>query len=307
VHRTEHRIAGDGVMARVDPHLSTIDATGEIPGTAGAHVVLRAARSPLVRRSALVILSAGGAMALAWLLMTPGHGFDFYAYWAVDIANPYGTTSGLGAFHYPPPFVWVAAPLSLAPFEVGYWAWTGLGILALAWLTRRWVLAWLLFPPVISELYHGNVNLFIAVGVVVGFRTAVAWGLVGMAKVTTGVVVIWPLLRGDWRSVGLCLATVALVALPTIFVTPQLWVDWLQHLVVRGGEPSQGGAEIEIPLGLRLVAAVALIAWGTRANRRWVVAPAVVLAMPILWVHSLAVLAALPRLLEARADPAHRT
>lgn len=269
--------------------------------------ILAACRSPLVRRFALLTLSAGGVAALAWLLAAPGHGFDFYAYWAVDTTHPYGTSSGLGAFHYPPPFVWLAAPLSLLPFEVAYWAWTGLELLALLWLTRRWVLAWLLFPPVISELYHGNVNLLIAVGVVVGFRTAVAWGLIGMAKVTTGVIVIWPLLRGDWRSVGLCLGTVAVVALPTILVTPQLWVDWLQHLMVRGSEPSQGGAEIGIPLGLRLVAAVALIAWGTRANRRWVVAPAVILAMPILWVHSLAALAALPRLLETPADPAHRT
>lgn len=294
------------MTARVDPHLPTIDATGAVAGTTAVPEVLKAARSPLVRRFALVILSAGGAIAFAWLLTAPGHGFDFYAYWAVDTTRPYEITSGLGAFHYPPPFVWLAGPLSLTPFDVAYWAWTGLGLLALVWLTRRWVLAWLLFPPVISELYHGNLHLFIAVGVVLGFRTTAAWALVGMAKVTSGVVCIWPLLRRDWRSAGLCLATVALVALPTILVSPGLWGEWVHHLLLRGVEPNQWGAEIGVPLGLRLVAAIALMVWGSLTARRWVVVPAVVLAMPVLWVHSLAVLAALPRLLEARGDPTHR-
>jgi len=293
-------------MSRKNPQLPSVDAIGAVVGTTCVPGLLAAARGPLVRRLALVILSAGGAIALAWLLTAQGHGFDYYAYWSVDAADPYRVTSGLGAFHYPPPFVWLAAPLGLVPFELGYWTWTSLGLLALAWLTRRWVLAWLLFPPVISELYHGNVHLFIAVGMVLGFRSAAAWGLVGMVKVTSGIVGIWPVLQRDWPAARLCLATAAALALPTVLVSPQLWGEWSQHLLVRGTEPNQWGAEIGIPLGLRLVAAIALMGWGALTARRWVVAPAVVLAMPVLWVHSLAVLAALPRLLEARGDQAHR-
>jgi len=264
---------------------------------------LDAARSPLVARAALVILSVGGLIALGWLISAPGHGFDYYAYWAVDVEHPYEITSGLGAFHYPPPFAWLAAPLGALPFEIGYWLWTGLGLGALAWLTRRWMLAWLLFPPVISELYHGNIHLFIAVALVMGFRTAPAWAFVALAKVTTGVIGLWPVLRRDWRSATLLGATLLIVILPTILVTPGLWGEWLVHLMERGAEPSMGGAEIEIPPVPRFVGAIGLIIWGTRTGRRWVAAPAVVLAMPVLWVHSLTVLAALPRLAEDVVKP----
>ncbi len=255
-------------------------------------------RTPFVKRWALVILSAGGLAALSWLVVTPGHGFDFYAYWAVDLADPYATASGFGAFYYPPPFAWLAAPLSLVPFEAGYWAWTGLGLIALVWLTRRWALAWLVFPPVISELYHGNVHLFIAVGIVVGFRFASAWALVALVKVTSGVVGLWPLVRRDWHAVGVILATVALVTATTVLISPRLWVEWVQQLLVRAAEPNLWGAEIGIPLLIRLPAAVALTVWGAHTGRRWVLAPAVALSMPSLWVHSLAILASLPRLLE---------
>jgi hypothetical protein len=254
------------------------------------------AATPFVRRAGWIVASVGGLVPLAWLLTTPGHGFDFYAYWAVDLAHPYSITAGFGAFHYPPPFIWLFAPLRLVPFEIGYWAWTALGAAALVWLTRRWALAWLLFPPVTSELYHGNVHLFIAVALVAGFRATPAWAFVGLAKVTTGVVGLWPALRRDWRAVGILAATVALVCLPTVVVTPDLWAQWTAHLLVRSAQPNLWGAEIGIPLALRMVVALGLIAWGARQDRRWLMALAMPLAMPILWVHSLAVLAALPRL-----------
>lgn len=290
-------------MASVDPRPPIRGAPGPIRGAAAVEGFLPAARTPLVRRSALVILSAGGVLALAWLLTTPGHGFDFYAYWAMDTANPYAIPNGFGAFSYPPPFVWLAAPLGAAPFEAGYWAWTGLGLLALAWLTRRWMLAWLLFPPVISELYHGNVHLLMAVGIVLGFRVAAAWAPVALVKVASGVIVVWPIVRRDRRSLRLLLAGVILLVVPTVLISPHLWEEWVQHLLARGGVPTLWGAEIGIPLGVRLLPAVALMAWGARTNRRWAMAPAVVLAMPQLWVHSLAVLTALPRLLEEPVKP----
>lgn len=268
------------------------------------HGIMEAARSPLVRRAAWVALSAGGLVALVWLVATPGHGFDFYAYWAVDLSRPYSTTSGFGAFHYPPPFVWLAAPLRLVPFEVGYWTWTGLALASLFWLTGRWALAWLLFPPVISELYHGNVHLLMAVALVAGFRAAPAWAFVALAKVTTAVIALWPLLRQEWRALGLLAVTMALVTLPTVLISPTMWAEWLTHLANRAVQPNLWGAELGVPLWLRLPAAVALVAWGARTDRRWLTAPAVVLAVPVLWVHSLAMLAALPRLLQAEAGNA---
>jgi hypothetical protein len=53
---------------------------------------------------------------------------------------------------------------------------------------------------------------------------------------------------------------------------------------------------------LRLAVAAALIIWGARTDRRWVVPVATVLAMPVLWITSPAVLAAIPMLRRPRGD-----
>ena len=177
-----------------------VDRPAGWPSRLGLGGLAESVATPFVRRAAWVILSLGGLVPLVWLLTTPGHGFDFYAYWAVDVADPYAITDSFGAFHYPPPFVWLFAPLRLLSFEMGYWLWTALGAGALIWLTGRWALAWLLFPPVTSELFHGNVHLLMAAALVLGFRATPAWAFVGLAKVTTGVIGLWPLLRGEWRT-----------------------------------------------------------------------------------------------------------
>ncbi len=267
------------------------------PSRLGLGGLAESVATPFVRRAAWVILSVGGLVPLVWLLTTPGHGFDFYAYWAVDVADPYTVTDSFGAFHYPPPFVWLFAPLRLLSFEMGYWLWTAVGAGALIWLTGRWALAWLLFPPVTSELFHGNVHLLMAAALVLGFRVTPAWAFVGLAKITTGVIGLWPLLRREWRTVLVLVATVAIVCLPSLILAPELWARWIDHLLVRGAEPNLWGAEIGIPLVLRFAVAVLLIGWGSRGDRRWVLAPAVTLALPILWFHGLAILTALPRLL----------
>ena len=266
------------------------------PSRLGSADLRAAIATPFVRRAAWVILSVGGMVPSAWLLTTRGHGFDFYAYWSVDLDHPYAITDSFGAFHYPPPFVWLFAPLRLLPFEVGYWLWTALGAGALLWLTRRWAIAWLLFPPVTTELFHGNIHLLMAAALALGFRVTAAWAFVAMAKVTTGIVGLWPLLRREWAVAGVLVAGVAIVSIPSVILAPDQWGQWIDHLFLRGAEPSLWGAEIGVPLPIRLAVALPLIVWGSRRDRRWVLAPAVVLAMPILWFHGLAVLAAIPRL-----------
>ena len=45
----------------------------------------------------------------------------------------------------------------------------------------------LAFPPLALELFHGNVHLFMAVAIVVGFRFPAAWAFVTLTKVSPGV------------------------------------------------------------------------------------------------------------------------
>src|SRR5687768_1851526 len=152
-------------------------------------------RSPL--RLGLSVL---GIAMLATIYMAGGPGYDFMAYWAVDPSSPYATTIGLGAFHYAPPFAYLAGPLALLPFDVAYVVWTSIMVGLLVWLTRSWALAWCGFPPVASELFHGNIHIAMAALIVVALRYPPALAVVGLAKLTTGVALLWPLFRRDWRS-----------------------------------------------------------------------------------------------------------
>jgi hypothetical protein len=238
-------------------------------------------------------LSAVGVAMLVLVYSVPGPGFDFYAYWAVDPRDPYRIADGLGAFHYAPPVIWLAEPFKLLPFEAGYAVWTALMAALLVWMTRSWALAWCAFPPVASELYHGNIDLLLAAALVTGFRAPAAWVLLPITKVTTGINLLWPILRRDIRAI----ATVAVVGLAVVVASlalqgVDLWRAWIEHLLIRMGRPEAGGALIDISLWLRLPFAIAVMVWAAVSERRWLVPVAVALAMPLLWFHSFAALVA---------------
>jgi len=67
---------------------------------------------------------------------------------------------------------------------------------------------------------------------------------------------------------------------------------------------------IDIPLVLRLPVAAAIVAWGAWTDRKWTVPLAAALAMPVLWIASFSVLAAIPAVgrpeLESKAETARR-
>jgi hypothetical protein len=238
-------------------------------------------------------LSAVGVAMLVLVYSVPGPGFDFYAYWAVDPSDPYRIADGLGAFHYAPPVIWLAEPFRLMSFEAGYAIWTALMAALLIWMTRSWALAWCAFPPVASELYHGNIDLLLAAALVTGFRIAPTWVLLPLTKITTGINLLWPLVRRDFRA----LASVAIVGLVIVGASMALqgldvWRAWIDHLLIRMGRPEAGGALIDISIWLRLPIAIVAILWASRTARRWAVPLAVALAMPLLWFHSLSVLVA---------------
>jgi len=250
-------------------------------------------------------LSAIGVVMLALVFSVPGPGFDFYAYWAVDPVDPYRIADGLGAFHYAPPVIWLAAPFKLLTFDVGYVVWTVLMAGLLVWMTRSWALAWCAFPPVASELYHGNIDLLLAAALVVGFRVSSAWVLLPITKVTTGINLLWPVLRRDGRAIAtVALLGAAIIGASLLIQGIDIWRAWIEHLIVRMGRPEAGGALIDFSLWLRLPIAIAVMVSASITARRWLVPIAVVLAMPLLWFHSLAALVAIqPLWRSAFAEP----
>jgi hypothetical protein len=73
-------------------------------------------------------------------------------------------------------------------------------------------------------------------------------------------------------------------------------------VVVANAAAGKGGtwASVPIPLWIRLPAAVALVVWGARTDRRWTVPVASMLALPALWYGGISMLLAVIPLLPGR-------
>ena len=75
--------------------------------------------------------------------------------------------------------------------------------MVLYWLVRPWPWALLiLLLPWTYELFVGQVHLFIAAAIVLGFRWPALWAFNILTKVTPGVGLLWFLVRREWRSLG---------------------------------------------------------------------------------------------------------
>ena len=116
-------------------------------------------------------------------------GIDARAYWRVDLAHPYAS-SGVGEFStylYSPAFAQFLSPLYVLPFEAFFVLWTAASVSVLYWLVRPWPWALLiLLLPWTYELFVGQVHLFIAAAIVLGFRWPSLWAFNILTKVTPG-------------------------------------------------------------------------------------------------------------------------
>lgn len=251
--------------------------------------------APILIRALRDGLSVAGVLLLILTMRGGGQGFDFFAYWAVDPADPYAVREGFGAYHYAPPLVWLVGPLKLLPWPTAYWVWFGLLMLVLVWLARSWALAWLAFPPVTAELFHGNVHLLIAAALVVSLRYPIAYPFLVLTKVGTGVAGLWWATRREWRSLAIALGSAVVLVGLSFLTAPSAWVSWVSHIAIV---PDQATNLLAIPLLVRLPFAAALVVVAARLGIPWLLAPAVVLGLPLLWFHGLAILVAITPLLK---------
>jgi hypothetical protein len=235
-------------------------------------------------------------------------GFDAFAYWSVNVADPYTRTAGaLGAFTYSPVIARLFAPFGVLAFWQFLLLWDGLLVGTTIWLglgSARSVLAILAFPAVALELYHGNVHLLIAAAIWLGFRYPSAWAFVLLTKVTPGVGLVWFIVRREWRSLAIALGVTGALVAVSLAIDGRLWESWLRDSI---GATASGAAlnqfSLPVPLWIRVPAALALVAWGGLTSRRWTVPVGATLALPVLWPSGFAVLAALwPLLRERRHD-----
>lgn len=261
-----------------------------------------------LRREAAGLLAA--ALALVLVLFFAGRstagdwptGREALCYWAPSLVAPYARSEWTAplAYVYSPAFLQAIEPLRALPWVAFLAAWTVILLLAVRWLVgpRLWPLGILVAAP---EIAGGNIHLLLAVAIVAGLRWPAAWAFPLLTKVTPGIGLLWFAVRREWRHLAVALGATAVVVAISAIVDPRSWVEWTGVLAASADRTTGTWSAVGIPLALRLPVAVALVAWGARTNRRWVVPVGALLALPAVWFGSLAMLLAVIPLRERSA------
>ena len=240
-----------------------------------------------------------GLLFLGYLFAVVGpkvgtFGFDAFAYWAVDIADPYVVpVGGLGAFTYTPVAARLFNPAGalrvvLVPVAVVGRAAGDRGLAGRAALPRgssrsrrsRW------------SCSTATSTCLLAAMIVLGFRYPAFWVFGIFTKVTPGVGLVWFLVRREWRNLGIVLGLTAAIMAVSLLVDGQLWPEWIRYAISAESGAQVQQAQVPIPLLIRLPLAAVIVAWGAHTDRRWTVPVGVTLALPVLWPSGFAVLAA---------------
>jgi hypothetical protein len=235
---------------------------------------------------------------------------DLYTYWATRSGIDYGLSNPfvIGAFLYAPAFAQAIAPLTALPWPIFAGVWTALIALAYLWLVGRWAFPILFTAAVALELYLGQIDIFLAAAIVLGFRHPAAWAFPLLTKVTTGVGLLWFAARGEWRKLLVALASTVVIIGFSAILDQEAWRGWFDLLYRSATLPHEiVGTFLPVPLWLRLPVAAILVVWGARTDRPWTVPVGALLAMPVLWINVFAILVAVvPLLGEAGPVPARR-
>jgi hypothetical protein len=240
------------------------------------------------------VIPASRRYAILDALSVTGYGF---AVWSVTVLRPNGLTVAdpagyLRAGHalisgtpvylyvvgdqlavsYAPPWIVLFAALTLLPplaVQIGLMA---ANFAALRYVAGSWraVGLALLWPPTITFLLSGNIDLLISAAIVLAWRGR-AWplALFGLAKL--GPILGLPPSR--WREAAVALGLAFLVTLPWVF----LWPQWVTYLVTQPPGVQNG---LVLAWCYRLPIAIAL---AVVIRRPWASALAVVVGMPSLY------------------------
>lgn len=223
---------------------------------------------------------------------------DFVIYWRnADLGNLYPVrwTDTEDPYLYPPILAQLLVPLRLIPFEVAQVGWSILCFGSLWYCARSWtipivivgfVAIWL--PPDnffgfgLEYALLGNVQLPMAAAIVAGMRHPGWFAVPIVTKVTAGVGLLWYAFRGEWRQFATGLWVTAMIVTASLVLAPEAWLDWVRFTVDNYGMATVPPI-VGPPLPIRIGAAVALVAWGARTNRPWVVSVAGAIALPALY------------------------
>ena len=258
------------------------------------------------RRIPVVVAVGGVAVLAAWIgivffaepwgrTLLPS-GMDARCYWVPTLLDPYLHSNWTDQIAYPysPAFLQLLEPIRLLPWQAFLAVWAAMLLGALVAITGpRLILLGLVWFG-LMEAWGGNIELPVALAILLGFRWPAAWSFVLLTKIAPGVGLLWFAVRREWRSLAIALVATAVVVAVSFVLLPDAWRRWPQVLANNVGKNGTWAA-VPIPFLVRLPFAVALIVWGALRNQRWVVPIGSMLALPALWYGGLSIaLAALP-------------
>jgi Glycosyltransferase family 87 len=250
--------------------------------------------TPIRRRAvrhAMVIAGVVAAVMAAWINYY-ADALDAHAYYFARAPGLYDALPGTPlAYLYSPVFAQVLAPLQRLPEDLFVALWLAAIVLCLAWLAGPRLL-WLAVVVAWGDIQSANIHTFMAVAIVLSFRYPAAWAFPLLTKVTPGIGMLWYPLRREWRSLAIAVGATAAIVGVSFIADPQSWFDWIDLLRRSAGAEAISLSALT-PLWLRLAIAAVVVIVGAGRNAKWTVPIAAMLALPVIWPASLALLVAI--------------
>ncbi|HEX5467087.1 MAG TPA: glycosyltransferase family 87 protein [Candidatus Limnocylindrales bacterium] len=231
----------------------------------------------------------------------------YWSAWAQGSLYPAGTSINVANYIYPPPFAQVIWPLTLLPFPAFLMLWIACGIAVYGWLLEPLPLS-LRLPAAVAVatiVPQGNASFLVAATVVVAMWRPQAWAVPLLTKVTSIAAMSWYIARGEWRRLGIAVATATIIAAVSILIAPDDWFTWVRTVLdLHANRPGLflPGIAVYSPLWLRLPLAALIAALGGRRSWSWSIPVAILVANPDVYGSTFGVLAAIPRLAQVNPD-----
>jgi hypothetical protein len=274
----------------------SIAATGGPAAPPNERTLLTPIRRRAIRH-AMVIAGVVAAIMAAYVNYY-ADALDAHAYYWARAPHLYDAVVGTPlAYLYSPVFAQVIAPFQNLLTEQQFVAlWLTAIVVCLAWLAGPRLL-WLAVVVAWGDIESANIHTFMAVAIALSFRHPPAWAFPLLTKVTPGIGMLWFVFRREWRKLAVGLGATAAIVAVSFIADPQSWFDWVDLLRRSASSPAISLSALT-PLWLRLVIAAAIVALGAWRKARWTVPVAAMLALPVIWPASLALLVAIIPLLD---------
>jgi hypothetical protein len=237
-----------------------------------------------------------GVFAVGQVMGLADRPIDFVYVWeATNFDDLYGEVWGEDAwFVYPPPIAQAFVLVRPLGLDVATVLWELVLAGCLVYIVRGWALPLVglallylatglpvlePFAQPLGQVLTGNVQMLLLAALVAGFRYPALWAFPILTKVSPAVALLWFPARGEWRSFAIALGTTGAIVAVSFALAPAGWFEWVEFTIRTAGAAPPVPV-LPIPPWFGIPAAIVLVVWAARGNRRWAVPLALILASP---------------------------